>query len=86
MEIFSKENGLMIKLMVMEYISMQMEPVMKDIGRMIYRMDMVLNHGQIVQNMKVIIKKDKSMAKEHMYGVMVQHMRAIGRTIKLQDK
>ena len=40
-----KENGRMIKLRGMGYIYIKMERSMKDIGKMIFRMDMVLKFG-----------------------------------------
>jgi len=44
MEIFLKENGLMIKQMVMEFTTIQMEILIKDIGKMINSMDLELKH------------------------------------------
>lgn len=51
---------------------------MKVIGRMIYSMDMVKKFGQMVHNMKEIILKVKSMAKEDMFGPMEVLMKEIG--------
>jgi len=55
MAIFIKDNGLMIKQMDTEYIFIQTELNIKVIGNKICRMDMVLKHGQMEQNMKEII-------------------------------
>lgn len=45
MVIISKDFGRTIKLMVMVFIFIQMVQNMKVIGRMIFKMDLVLKHG-----------------------------------------
>ena len=60
--IFTKGNGHMIKQMGMENILIAMERHMKDIGRMMYSMEMEKKHGLIMQNMKENILTEKSMA------------------------
>jgi len=47
---------------------------MKETGKMIYKMDMVLKVGQMGLNMKDVIKLVKNMAKEHIPGLMVLNM------------
>lgn len=42
----------------MEFIYMLMELSMKDIGKMIYKMDKVWNHGKMEADMKEVIKKE----------------------------
>ena len=49
---FTKENGLKIKLMDTVFIPILMEADMKDNGFKINSMDMELNNGQMVLNMK----------------------------------
>ena len=55
MDIFIKDNGKMIKLMVMDVINIvkKMEFFFKEIGKMIYKMDMEQKYGLINVNMKV---------------------------------
>lgn len=55
MAISIKDNGQMIKLMVMDVINIvkKMEFFFKEIGKMIYKMDMELKYGLINVNMKV---------------------------------
>jgi len=55
MAISIKDNGQMIKLMVMDVINIvkKMEFFFKEIGTMIYKMDMELKYGLINVNMKV---------------------------------
>jgi len=53
MEMYTKDNGLMIKLMNMENIFILIILYFKEIGRKINRMDLVNNIGQIILNFKV---------------------------------
>lgn len=73
----------MIRLMVRASISMLMVRGMKVIGKMIYRMGMVLILGLMVQNMMDTIKRGKSLDMVNMSGQMGQDLRAIGEIIRL---
>ena len=53
----------MIRQMDMVFIFILMEQNMREIGKMICKMDMELKFGQMAQNMMVIIKKGKKMEK-----------------------
>jgi len=55
MEIYMKASGSMIKLMVKVLILMLMVRTTMVTGLMINSMDLVWNHGQMVQNMRGII-------------------------------
>lgn len=55
-----KESGKTTKLMGTVFIFTWMGPSMKAIGRMIFKMDMELRLGRMVQNMKDNILKEKS--------------------------
>ena len=55
------DSGPMIKLMVLEFISMSMVLNMKESGKMIYNMERELRHGQTVHVMKEIMLMDASM-------------------------
>jgi hypothetical protein len=59
---------------------------MKDTGKMTYNMDMVLKLGLMGQSMKAITMKAKSMAKEHILGVMDQNMWETGLITKSMVK
>jgi hypothetical protein len=61
MEIFMKEIGLMIKLMVSEHINMQMVQLMSEIGLKINNMVKELKLGQMELAMMEIIKMEKKM-------------------------
>ena len=61
MEIFMKVSGLMIKLMVMVRTSMRMEQHMWVNGLKISSTEKELKNGQMVLNMKDIIKMARSM-------------------------
>ena len=50
----------------MEYIYILMVQDMKEIGIMIYKMDMELKFGQMVQNMKENIVMELNMVKENL--------------------
>lgn len=85
MEMYLKVNGKMIRQMVMEFIIMQMDRFMKDIGKMIFKKDMVQKNGQMVLDMKVTINKDKNMAMALIFGMMVQYMKEVGQKIKFME-
>jgi hypothetical protein len=70
MAIFTRENGKMIKQMVLEYIDILMAPDMKDTGMTIDNMDKESKHGLTVLNTKVITKWEKSMAWVNSNGQM----------------
>jgi hypothetical protein len=57
MEIFTMENGSMIKPMDMELICIKMEQDMMAIGRTTCKMEKELKFGLMALNTKVIIKK-----------------------------
>ena len=68
MEMFSKVNGLMTKLMDMVFMFIRMELDMRESGKMICNMDRVKRYGQIIQCMKVITMKVKNMVKVYIFG------------------
>lgn len=59
---------------------------MKDLGRMIYRMEMVWRLGQMVQNMKVVIRREKNTGMGNIFGMMNHPMREIGLTTKFVEE
>ena len=71
-------NGRQIKLMDMECICMQMEQNMRDIGKMTCKKDLEMNVGLMDLSMKDIILEDKSMDKEHIFGMMAHLLKEIG--------
>lgn len=60
-----KENGKMIKLMVMENIIIKMEPNIKVNGKKINNKDLVKNPGQMVLIIRGIMKMEKNMGKDY---------------------
>jgi len=72
MEMYTKANGLMIKLKVTEYILIWMEHNIKDSGKKISSMVMVKRHGLMVQCMKEITFSVKSMVLVDLDGQTVQ--------------
>ena len=60
LEIFMMENENIIKQMVLEFSSVQMELNIKEIGRIINSMDLVLSFEMMGVNMRDSIKKEKS--------------------------
>ena len=56
-------NGLMIKLVVLEFISILMALDMRVNGRKIYKKDLELKNGMMGQDLKDNIKKGKKMEK-----------------------
>lgn len=58
-----KETGKMIKQMAMGNINQKMGLFIKGTGKMINKMDTELKNGQMVFNMKAILKKDRNAVK-----------------------
>jgi len=56
---------------------------MKVTGKMTCNMEMELRLGQMDQDMKVIIKKEKNMEREYMCGVMDHNTLGSGLIIRL---
>ena len=56
---FMKETGRMIRLLDMEFIHIQMEQCIKEIGLEISKRDMELRLGLMERTMKEIINKDR---------------------------
>lgn len=81
MEITSKANGKMIRLVERGCIFTPMGPSMREIGSMTYNTDSVLNHGPTQQDLKGSIRMEKRKASENIIGVMDQPILAIGATI-----
>ena len=73
-----KETGLMIKLMVLEFIFILMERGMKVPGEMTYNMAKEKRPGQTDQFMKESIKWERSMVMEFTIGMMGQDMKENG--------
>lgn len=61
MVMYMKVNGVMTKLMDMEYINIQMVLNLKEIGIRTNKMVKALKLGLMVQDMKGTINKDKKM-------------------------
>lgn len=76
--IFMMENGATIKPMAMESMSMPMAQGMKDIGKMIIKMAMDNNNGQMEVHMLESINKGKNMDKEHTSGEIQVFSKANG--------
>lgn len=73
MEISTKENGLMIKLTVLESINTLTAPYMKGIGRKINNMDMAEKFGLTVPLLKVTTWMVRNKEREHLPGRMAVH-------------
>ena len=86
METFSKESGNLTRQMDMEFICMPMGLDMKDTGKMICKMATELKTGLIVQGMRAITKKAKSMVKELTLGMMDQLMKVNGSKIRSTER
>jgi len=56
----------------MEFICIQMGKDMTGNGRMISQKDMESRHGRMEQNLRVITKQERRLAKAPFYGVMDQ--------------
>lgn len=85
METTLKGNGKMIKHVVKVFIYILMVLNMKEIGWMIYNMDLVLNLGQIQLDMKVNINMVKKKDRENIIGLMDQFISEIGVIINFLD-
>ena len=83
---FIKGNGIMVKLRVLEYVSGQMEDIMKVIGQIIKKMDMGYSDGQMEDSIMEIIEMIKNRAREHIYGSMVENTQDSGKTINVMAK
>jgi hypothetical protein len=64
MEMSTKENGSMIRLMAKELTHMQMEPTIMETGLMISNTDLEWNLGLMERNMKESTKMERKMGKE----------------------
>lgn len=58
----------------MGYIFILMVQDMKEIGIMIYKMDMELKFGQMVQNMKENIVMELNMVKENLVSICIKYV------------
>lgn len=65
MEMYTQENGKMIKPTARENTNMPMAPNMMEIGSMINNMDMVLKRGQTEPNMKANIRTERKTEEEN---------------------
>ena len=79
-------NGRMTRLTDTEFTLTSTVQNMKDTGKMICSTVMVWKHGLMVQDMKVTIKKVKSMEEAPMSGPMGQNTLVTGLTTRLMDK
>ena len=70
MVMFMMDNGMMIKLMDLEFIAILMELNTKVIGKKINNMVMDLKHGQTEQDMKANTFKAKNMESADLHGLM----------------
>lgn len=52
--IYMKDNGIIIKLMDLDYIHIIQELIIKDIGKIIYNMELESKNGMMEVNIKVI--------------------------------
>jgi hypothetical protein len=71
-------NGMMIKLTVTVFTLTLMEQNTKVTGKMIYSMARVKRSGLMVVGTKEITRKEKSMDKDFMCGLMAAHMKENG--------
>lgn len=84
-EINMKEHGKEIKPTAMENILIATEPLMKVTGEMICNMATELNFGTTIQNMRAIIKEEKSMVKVHTHGRMAHNILERGTKIEFME-
>ena len=82
MEMYIKENGLMIKQTVLEFIFITMVQYIKVIGLIIFKMELGLNFGLMVVNTKDNTNKGKSMEKVYIYGLTRAIIKVTGIKIK----
>ncbi len=85
MEIAIKENGKKIKQMAMEFIIMEMELNMKELGMMTNKMEKGLKFGQMALNIKVSLVKDLNVVMENLLGLMEIHTKANLKIILLKE-
>ena len=78
MEIYSKVNGWMIRLMAMECMCIKMVQDMKVSGRMIFSTVLEKKSGQITVNTKDIIQKVRNTERASTSGKMAQCITVIG--------
>lgn len=79
MEMYTKENGKMIRPMVLEYIIMrQQEPNMKVFGKMTCSMVQVYKRMQMETVIKECLKKEKGMDKANIFSLMERYMMGNG--------
>ncbi len=64
----------MEKLMDKELIIIVMDLNMKVLGKMIYMTEMEQEHGQMVQNIRDNLSKDRETEKVNLHGQMVQNI------------
>jgi len=77
MEMYKKEHGKMIKLMVGVYKHIQMVLNMSVIGKKINKMEKGLKHGQMVLNKMVNMSLERNTELVHLIGLMEVYMRDI---------
>ena len=77
-----KGTGRMIRQSDMEPIVIQMEPNMRDFGKMIFKKEKALNIGPIVHYMKEIILRVRNMALESIGGATEADSWVNGKKIK----
>ena len=75
---FSKANGLTIRLTATEYMSIRMELDTKGSGKMICSMDTAKRFGQITRCMRGLIMRVRSMGVVSIFGRMVPAMTVTG--------
>jgi len=75
MEMSMKVIGLMIRLMVTEFILILMELNTSETGKKTSRMDMVLRHGQMVLSIQELTLMERNTVKVNLFGLMAQDMR-----------
>lgn len=81
-----KEIGLKTRHMVLECTFTKMALNTKVNGNTISNMDMELKHGLMDPNTKEIIKMERSLDKENMFGAMAQDIMEIGMIIRFLEK
>ena len=82
MATYIKETGRMIRQSDMEPIFIQVEPYMRDFGKMIFKMEKVLKNGLIIHDMKEIMLRVRNMALESIVGKTEADSRGDGEKIK----
>ena len=82
MELFTKDNGLMVEYRVEEYVFGKMVESIKVHGQIIKSTGMESTHGQMGENTKEITKMIKSMELELILGQMEENIQGNGKMIK----